>query len=113
MLGARRRPFYRSHPRAGDLQNKYTLRLSVAFHLSQLNHQAQGSVNGSCTEEGSAHVRVQENEVRPCVIALGVLAAHATLEQLAEIVFRAQVIVRLILPCFHRLFFLFRSGLEH
>jgi hypothetical protein len=47
------------------------------------------------------------------VVALRVLAAYASLEQLAEIIFGPQLVVHPILACFHRLFFLLRSGFEH
>ena len=54
-------------------------------HFAQLDHQAERLVYGSVAAEGPADIGIQENEVGPGVIALRVLAAHAALEQLAEI----------------------------
>jgi hypothetical protein len=93
--------------------SKQVLRGFGAPDLAQLDHQAEGVVNGSSIAEGLVDIRVQKHEVSAGVEAFRVLAAHASLEQLAEIIFRAQIVVQLILGCFHRLFFLLPSGFEH
>ena len=58
-------------------------------NLAQLQHQTQGLVHCSLTAKGLSDIRVQQNEICACMVALGVLAPHRRLEQLPKIVFRA------------------------
>jgi hypothetical protein len=101
---------HRSHPKTADLKGRFAHRWLRASHLAQLDYPAEGVVNCSSSTEGLVDVGVEENKVCARAAALRVLAAHASLEQLTEIVFRARLVVHLILGCFHKLSFLSRSG---
>jgi len=57
--------------------------------LAQFDYQAQGVVDCSFIAKGLSDIRVQENEIRARVVALRILAAYPSPEQLAQIIFGA------------------------
>src|SRR5450759_367777 len=65
-------------------------------NLAQFQHQPQGFVHCSLAAKGLSDIRVQENKICACMVAFRVLAPYPCLEQLPNIVLRAQLVVQLI-----------------
>ena len=72
------------------------------MHSEKASQQAPQKRKDAREMSGFADFRVQQNQIGACMVALGVFAAYRSFEQLAQLVFGAQLVVPSTFASLHR-----------
>jgi len=68
--------------------------LLAALNLAERDHEPQRLIHRRFVRKCSGDVRLEPDQVRASAITFYVLAAHATLEKLGQVVFGPQFVIR-------------------